>query len=454
MKNRAGKAVSSYGLILVIVMLISSLSPALIAARATTTMVSIPEMTKPAGSYATLPLTIHGVQNYGTGTISITYNPSVVHVTGAAGGPESTVTSWNVDNTTGIVRISAWNIAGVSGDLVFANIDFKLVGSADSSTPLNLAITTLKDTGYNDIPATVNNGSFSIESEEEAVPWEGYLVPQDSTGNYGEDTPVEFWVKYNDTGLTCGAVAYQFDLHFEPGCVNITSADFSTSPFGSHMFTPYAPGVVRILEDNYNTMTPLSAGTYKMATLTLHGESSTPCTCDVWFDPSWCIVSDTDGEPITNTYMNGTYTNILGGSISGKVTYTCNTTGIAGATVNLKQDGSVINSTTTDGDGNYTFIEVTPGVYSVNASKPRFWDNATDVTVTAGAPTEANLMLWLKGDVYNDGGLDIYDIIMLRQAAAENIPWDYRYDVYVDDVVDIYDIIVLRQAVAGNIVLE
>ena len=164
MKNRAGKAVSSYGLILVIVMLISALSPALIAARATTTMVSIPEMTKPAGSYATLPVTIHGVQNYGTGTISITYNPSVVHVTGAADGPESTVTSWNVDNTTGIVRISAWNIAGVSGDLVFANIDFKLVGSAGLSSPLKLNVTTLKDTSYNDIPLLVTNGTVNIET--------------------------------------------------------------------------------------------------------------------------------------------------------------------------------------------------------------------------------------------------------------------------------------------------
>jgi hypothetical protein len=144
----------------------------------------------------------------------------------------------------------------------------------------------------------------------------------------------------------------------------------------------------------------------------------------------------------------------LAGSISGKVTYTCNTTGIAGATVNLTQGGSMIDSTTTDGDGNYTFVGVAPGVYSVNASKLRFWDNATEVTVTAGAPIEADMMLWLKGDLYNDGVLDIYDIIMLRQAAAENIPWDYRYDLYVDAMVDIYDIIVLRQAVAGNVVLE
>ena len=142
------------------------------------------------------------------------------------------------------------------------------------------------------------------------------------------------------------------------------------------------------------------------------------------------------------------------GSISGKVTYTCNTTGIAGATVNLTQGGRVINSTATNSNGEYSFINVPSGDYKVNASKPQFWDNATEVTVTAGTPTEADMMLWLKGDLYNDGVLDIYDIIMLRQAAAENIPWDYRYDLYVDAMVDIYDIIVLRQVVAGNIVLD
>ena len=139
------------------------------------------------------------------------------------------------------------------------------------------------------------------------VPWEGYLVPQDSAGSYGEDNPVELWVDYNATGLPYGAVAYQIDFHFDPSCVNVTSANFSTSPFGSHIFNPYAPGVVRILEDNYLTMVPISSGTYKMATLTLHGESLAGSTSDLGFDPVWCVVSDTDGNPIENRYTNGTY---------------------------------------------------------------------------------------------------------------------------------------------------
>ncbi|MDD3292366.1 MAG: lamin tail domain-containing protein, partial [Methanocellales archaeon] len=191
-------------------------------------------------------------------------------------------------------------------DIIFANVTFNAVGTAGSSTPLNLHITTLKNTGYNSIPATVINGSFTLESA--GIPWDAYLVPSDSTGDYGEDTPVELWVDYDDTGLTYGALAYQFDLHFDPNCVNVTSADFSTSPFGSHVFNPYAPGVVRVLENNYLTMAPISSGTYKLATLTLHGECLADSTSDLLFDPTWCTVSDTDGNPIENRYTNGTYT--------------------------------------------------------------------------------------------------------------------------------------------------
>ncbi|MDD5235832.1 MAG: cohesin domain-containing protein [Methanocellales archaeon] len=87
----------AYGLMLLILMLMGSLT--ITAAQATT--VSIPEITTPAGSYVTLPVTLNDVQSYGTGTINITYDSSVVHVTGVANGPYST--------------INAWNLAGVSG---------------------------------------------------------------------------------------------------------------------------------------------------------------------------------------------------------------------------------------------------------------------------------------------------------------------------------------------------
>jgi len=127
-----------------------------------TTTVSIVNITSDLGEAVTLPVSISNMQNYGTGTISISFDSSVVHVNSVTSGPYSTVVDWNASNTAGTVIISAWNIDGVSGDFIFANVTFLAVGTG--STPLNLTVTTLKDIYYETIPARTKNGSYSFKS--------------------------------------------------------------------------------------------------------------------------------------------------------------------------------------------------------------------------------------------------------------------------------------------------
>ena len=149
------------------------------------------------------------------------------------------------------------------------------------------------------------------------------------------------------------------------------------------------------------------------------------------------------------------------GSISGRITYTCNETGIAGVIVNLTQ-GSVVNSTTTDSNGNYTFAAVVPGDYYVNASKPRlenvtgFWDNSTNVTVIAGVTSEVNMMLWLKGDLNNNGiSADAGDVTLMKRASTGEIAGDWRYDLNHNGMIaDAGDVTLMKRASAGEIVLE
>ena len=138
------------------------LALAITQASDASTTVSIGNLSSAPGETITAPILICDVENYGTGTINITYDPVVVHVTGVSNGPESTVTAWDANNTMGFVRISAWNIGGVSGDIIFANVTFHTVGSA-GSTPLDISVTTLKDIHYADIPVMIRNGSFSIK---------------------------------------------------------------------------------------------------------------------------------------------------------------------------------------------------------------------------------------------------------------------------------------------------
>ena len=132
--------------------------------------VSIGDIEASPGESITAPIMIYDVTNYGTGTIKVTYDPSVVHVTDVASTADSSVIAWSVDNKTGYVSISAWNITGISGNISFADVTFKAVGSPGDISDLNIEIKTLKDTSYKDIPATPVNGSFEISIPTSPTP--------------------------------------------------------------------------------------------------------------------------------------------------------------------------------------------------------------------------------------------------------------------------------------------
>ncbi len=126
-------------------------------------------------------------------------------------------------------------------------------------------------------------------------------------------------------------------------------------------------------------------------------------------------IDDDFDRRINPIIENGSiYVSTSGSSISGFITYACNETGLAGATVNLSlsQPGNgngnetpAIKSTVTDSNGSYKFISVYPGTYNITASKRGFWSNFTSVTVTGAPASESytlNLALWLKGDLNNN----------------------------------------------------
>ncbi|MEA2074262.1 MAG: carboxypeptidase-like regulatory domain-containing protein [Euryarchaeota archaeon] len=87
------------------------------------------------------------------------------------------------------------------------------------------------------------------------------------------------------------------------------------------------------------------------------------------------------------------------------ITSTNDSTGVSGVTVNLtlNSTGTVTATATTDSNGNYTFTNVSPGDYTMTASKIRFWSDSMCVTVNSGASTIINRALWLKGDLNTNG---------------------------------------------------
>ena len=134
-------------------------------------------------------------------------------------------------------------------------------------------------------------------------PWEGYLVPQNSTGFYGADTYV---VLYANATVTTWM--WQVDIHFDLSCVNITDVDFTGCPYPITQWNWLGPDghggyYVRVMGRNDSKQPP---GIHKLATLTLHGMSPSSCVSDIWFDNN--LVSDPNNQPVQNSYTNGTYT--------------------------------------------------------------------------------------------------------------------------------------------------
>ena len=123
------------------------------------TTVSIADVTADPGDTVTVPLMINEMTDYGTCTINITYDPSVVHVTDVTSSSNSTVAAFNNNNVAGFTAISASNFGGASGDIAFANVVFTAVGAG--SSPLNIDVIALYDRPFNAISATVDNGLFT-----------------------------------------------------------------------------------------------------------------------------------------------------------------------------------------------------------------------------------------------------------------------------------------------------
>jgi hypothetical protein len=125
------------------------------------------------GEYTTALVMVNNASNLGSGSITVTYNSSVVHVTDVTSGDGNAlvVQEWNVDNTAGLLLITAWDAdESHNGDVVFANVTFHAVGEYPDSTSLAINSLELSDyTSYDNIGHSVTNGTFSILDNEPPV---------------------------------------------------------------------------------------------------------------------------------------------------------------------------------------------------------------------------------------------------------------------------------------------
>jgi hypothetical protein len=102
-------------------------------------------------------------------------------------------------------------------------------------------------------------------------------------------------------------------------------------------------------------------------------------------------------------YINNN--NPTNGSIAGNVTDGSNNNPISGAIITTQPQTSTVTS---DASGNYAIDNVSPGPYTVTASKSGYNDDSVTVTIQAGSMEVANIQLSKAGTIPNQGLVAYY----------------------------------------------
>jgi hypothetical protein len=128
-------------------------------------VISIGDVTLVAGETATTSVMIHNITDVGIADIFLSYNQSIVHVTGVNNSDFDFMDS-TIDNSSGVTRIGAYQISspGLNGEVRLADITLKSVSDGGETCALNLTISELKEAGHAEIPipAITLNGTFAV----------------------------------------------------------------------------------------------------------------------------------------------------------------------------------------------------------------------------------------------------------------------------------------------------
>ena len=429
--------------------------PALPPGAPTADYLEVEDASGRSGTHVEVPVNIANVRNGPVQSIRlrVDYNESVLNLTSISNG--NLTSAWTrlqlgEDRHNMVIATTDYTgdaiPDGSSGSVVLLN--FSVVGLPGDTSPMNLSLIELSNPDGEVGTAPAKNGTFAVA---ELVPTADYLEVEDASGRSG--THVE--VPVNIANVTNGPVqGIRLRVDYNESVLNLTSISNGnlTSAWTRLQLGEDRHNMVIATTDYTGDAIPDgSSGSVVLLNFSVVGLPGDTSPMNL----SLIELSNPDGEVGTAPAKNGTFVVSKLGIIAGRITYACNGTGIAGVIVNLTKESAVVDTTMTNETGYYSFTEVIPDSYFVNASKPRFWDNSTEVTVIAGEATAADMTLWLKGDLNNDGSIaDVGDVVLMLRASVGDIPGDVRYDLNGNgNIADAGDVVLMLRASVGNIEL-
>ncbi|MEA3324817.1 MAG: cohesin domain-containing protein, partial [Euryarchaeota archaeon] len=124
----------------------------------------IGDVTVKLGENKTVPITVFNVVAMCGCELDFTYDPTVVYVTDVARGDMNFSFEYNVNNGSGWMRANALDVAGQSGDVIFAYVTLTAVGNEGDTSKMEFEDSRLVNPSFGEIAHVRDNGTFGIVS--------------------------------------------------------------------------------------------------------------------------------------------------------------------------------------------------------------------------------------------------------------------------------------------------
>ncbi len=245
-------------------------------------------------------------------------------------------------------------------------------------------------------------------------------------------------VSVNITEVKDGPVpSLIFDISYDNSVINVTDVQNGTltSDWDTPAYCNHEGGTkVAIVYDSVDehAIQNVSTGSVVVLNFSVIGEAGD--TSEMNLSNIQLAEGSPDYQVGTTPAKNGTFTIQLGDETPGKITGQIKTitgTVMVGVTVTLTANDSsvVLETTTTNETGYFSLTTAEAAEYYIKASKLRYWDNSTLVTVQPGETKTVNVVLLRKGDLNDNGrSADAGDVTMMLRASVHKLTPDWRYD--------------------------